>query len=60
MGEELATGVSALGGVTVRREKALDFSGCNSRPETGSLHHAVAEAAIQLPPSEAGRSFIMR
>ena len=24
--------------VTVRREKALDFSGCNSRPGTGSLH----------------------
>jgi hypothetical protein len=23
----------AVGGVTVRREKALDFSGCNSRPE---------------------------
>ena len=22
----------------VRREKALDFSGCNSRPGTGSLH----------------------
>ena len=27
--------------VTVRREKALNFSGCNSRPETGSLHPAV-------------------
>ncbi|SPF47875.1 hypothetical protein SBA1_790008 [Candidatus Sulfotelmatobacter kueseliae] len=27
-----------LVGVTVRREKALDFSGCNSRPGTGSLH----------------------
>jgi len=24
--------------VTVRRAKALDFSGCNSRPGTGSLH----------------------
>jgi hypothetical protein len=30
----------------VRREKALDFDECNSRPETGSLHHPVAEAAI--------------
>jgi len=25
-------------GDKVRREKALDFSGCNSRPGTGSLH----------------------
>src|ERR1022692_4009091 len=25
-------------GEIVRREKALDFSGCNSRPGTGSLH----------------------
>ena len=32
-------------GVTVRREKALDFSGCNSRPGTGSLHPVVIEAA---------------
>jgi hypothetical protein len=24
----------------VRREKALDFSGCNSRPGTGSLHRS--------------------
>ena len=26
-------------------EKALDFSECNFRPATGSLHHPVAEAA---------------
>jgi hypothetical protein len=31
--------------VTVRREKALDSSGCHSRPQPGSLHHRVAEAA---------------
>jgi hypothetical protein len=31
--------------VTVRREKALDFSGCNSRPGTGSLHPVAIEAA---------------
>jgi hypothetical protein len=29
-------------GVMVRREKALDFSGRNSSPQTGSLHHPVA------------------
>jgi hypothetical protein len=32
-------------GEKVRREKPLDFGGCNSRPQTGSLHHPVAEAA---------------
>jgi len=35
-------------GVTVRREKALDFSGCNSGPGTGSLHLVEAiEAAVE-------------
>jgi hypothetical protein len=29
----------------VRREKALDFSGCNSRPGTGSLHPVAIETA---------------
>jgi hypothetical protein len=33
----------------VRREKALDFSGCNSRPGTGSLHPVEAiEAAVAV------------
>jgi hypothetical protein len=32
---------------TVRREKALDFSGCNSRPGTGSLHPVAVEAAAE-------------
>jgi hypothetical protein len=34
-------------GVIVRREKALDFSGCNSRPGTGSLHPIAIEAAAE-------------
>jgi hypothetical protein len=34
-------------GVTVRREKALDFSGCNSRPGTGSLHPVAIETAVE-------------
>ena len=33
----------ALIGEKVRREKALDFSGCNSRPGTGSLHPVAIE-----------------
>jgi hypothetical protein len=33
-------------GVTAQHEKPLDFSGCNSRPETGALRHPVADAAI--------------
>ena len=41
--------------VKVRREKALDFSGCNSRPGTGSLHpvaiEATAEATKRSEPS---------
>jgi len=34
-------------GETVRREKALDFSGCNSRPGTGSLHPVAIETAAE-------------
>jgi hypothetical protein len=37
--------VKDLTGEKVRRENALDSSGCNSRPQTGSFH-PVAEAAI--------------
>jgi len=32
----------------VRREKALDFSGCKSRPGTGSLHPVAIEAAVEV------------
>jgi hypothetical protein len=31
----------------VRREKALDFSGCNSRPGTGSFHPVTIETAAE-------------
>jgi hypothetical protein len=31
----------------VRREKALDFSVCNSRPGTGSLHSVAIETAVE-------------
>jgi hypothetical protein len=31
----------------VRREKALDFSRCKSRPGTGSLHPVAIEAAAE-------------
>jgi hypothetical protein len=34
-------------GEKVRREKALDFSGCKSRPGTGSLHPVAIEAAAE-------------
>src|SRR5262244_696398 len=34
---------STIAVVKVRREKALDFSGCNSRPGTGSLHPVAIE-----------------
>ena len=34
-------------GDKVRREKALDFSGCNSRPGTGSLHPVAIETAAE-------------
>ncbi len=33
--------------VKVRRERRLDFSGCNSRPGTGSLHPVAIEAAAE-------------
>ena len=36
-----------LVGETVRREKALDFSGCNSRPGTGSLHPVAIETIVE-------------
>ena len=35
-------------GETVRHEKALDFSGCNSRPGTGSLHPVAIEKSNDL------------
>ena len=35
-------------GVIVRREKAPDFSGCNSRLGTGSLHPVAIEAAVAV------------
>ena len=35
-------------GVTVRREKALDFSGCKPRPGTGSLHPVAIESAVEV------------
>ena len=31
----------------VRREKALDFSGCNSRPGTGSFHPVAIETTAE-------------
>jgi hypothetical protein len=34
-------------GDKVRRGKALDFSGCNSCPGTGSLHSVANEAAAE-------------
>ena len=34
-------------GEIVRREKALDFSGCNSRLGTGSFHPVAIEAAAE-------------
>jgi hypothetical protein len=40
-------GLERIVGVTVRREKALDFSGCVSRPGTGSLHPVAIEAAAE-------------
>jgi hypothetical protein len=35
-------------GEKVRREKALDFSGCNSRPGTGSLHPVAIETIVEV------------
>jgi hypothetical protein len=37
---------SLIGVDIVRREKALDFSGCKSRPGTGSLHPVAIEAVV--------------
>ena len=37
----------AIVGEIVRREKALDFSGCNSRPGTGSLRPVAIETAVE-------------
>jgi hypothetical protein len=34
-------------GETVRHEKALDFSGCDSRPRPGSLHPLAIETAAE-------------
>jgi len=34
-------------GEKVRRDKALDFSGCKSRPGTGSLHPVAIETAAE-------------
>ena len=50
MGDELV----GIVGEKVRREKALDFSGCNSRPGTGSLHpvEAIEAAAAATKLSE--------
>ena len=42
-----ARGFRTTFGVTVRREKALYFSGCKSRPGTGSLHPVAIEAAVE-------------
>jgi hypothetical protein len=44
---ERSDAAEAIAVVTVRREKALDFSGCKSRPGTGSLHPVAIEAAAE-------------
>ena len=44
---EVRQRVRAIVDETVRREKALDFSGCNSRPGTGSLHPVAIETAAE-------------
>ena len=38
----------AIVGAKVRREKALDFSGCKSRPGTGSLHPVAIGAVVEV------------
>ena len=45
--EELIPDTRRYRKFAVRREKALDFSGCNSRPGTGSLHPVAIEAAAE-------------
>jgi hypothetical protein len=47
LGESSLAGSDAVTVDKVRREKALDFSGCNSRPGTGSLHPVATEAAAE-------------
>jgi hypothetical protein len=47
MKAEQLGGLKRIVDVIVRREKALDFSGCNSRPGTGSLHPVAIEAAVE-------------
>jgi len=44
----LSGDVIKIAGVNVRREKALDFSGWNSRPGTGSLHPVAIEAVVEV------------
>ena len=39
--------VGVISPLHVRREKALDFSGCKSRPGTGSLHPVAIETAAE-------------
>ena len=41
-------GCPEIAGEIVRREKALDFSGWNSRPGTGSRHPVAIEAAVEV------------
>jgi hypothetical protein len=37
----------AINGDRVRREKALDFSGCKSRPGTGSFHPVAIDTVVE-------------
>ena len=37
---------NAYVGETVPREKALDFGGCNFRPQTGSLHPMAIDSVV--------------
>ena len=46
---------SGIPTVIVRREKAVDFSGCNSRPGTGWFHPVAIETAAE--GNEAGGAF---
>jgi hypothetical protein len=43
----LFSGETWIVGEEVRREKALDFSGCNSRPGTGSFHPVAIETTAE-------------
>jgi len=45
-------GFLLIDGEKGRRERALDFSGCKSRPGTGSLHPAIEAAAEATKLSE--------